>query len=186
MIKDSPNSLLWGIDKTIMKLLPFYLFFDAYLYWFRLFLFYSTEENAKLLPEFAAKPYDSHYLLVIISSLSFLIFCAGIFFIVWILNSKYGLVFRDGKFSYRYLFMSIILSSFGKLSTILMMIWDYDINFGKVVSIYVLASNVTSISVCLECSPALSFIIVLFGFLTKSIFHLIFYAIFPSMKLFVL
>jgi hypothetical protein len=160
------STIWWGIDKSIAQLIPAYLFFDAYLYWSRI----SS---------------DRMLLLVTSVAMSYLVFCAGVFLIVWALSTRYGIVFREGKFSYSYLLMAIILSSFGKLSTILLMIWNYDINFGKVVNIYVFASNITAITVYLECSSALSFIIVAFGIIVRSVFHLIFYATFPSMGLFI-
>jgi hypothetical protein len=187
-IEARPSTSIAGIDLSLLKLLPAYVFFDAYLYWFRLKSFYGSYQHLHFLAELTTKPFDRHFMLLFVSLFGFLIYTLGIMGSVWVLEQKYAFKFRgeNGKVQYNYLFMTMLLSSFGKLTTILMMIWDYDINFGRVVNLFVLTSNITSIQVYLNTSSALAFVIVLVGFSSKFIFHLLAYLASPSMLLFVL
>eukprot|EP00475_Leptophrys_vorax_P028933 TRINITY_DN42171_c0_g1_i1.p1 TRINITY_DN42171_c0_g1~~TRINITY_DN42171_c0_g1_i1.p1 ORF type:complete len:209 (-),score=47.73 TRINITY_DN42171_c0_g1_i1:663-1289(-) len=180
------SSRIAGVDKTLLKLLPAYVFFDAYLYWFRLKSFYGSYQHLHFLAELTTKPFDRHFVLLSVSLLGFMTYTAGIIGFAWLLEKKYGFNFRNEGIKINYLFMIILLSSFGKLTTILMMIWDYDINFGRVVNLFVLTSNITSIQVYLNTSSALAFVIVLVGFISKFIFYLLAYLASPSMLLFVL
>jgi hypothetical protein len=49
---------------------------------------------------------------------------------------------------------SVIISSFGKLLIVLMMIWDTNAYYGPIVNFFVLTSNITALRVSLKTTPA--------------------------------
>ena len=51
---------------------------------------------------------------------------------------------------YNYLVMSLLLSSFGKLFAVLMMVWDYDLSFFALLNLFVLSSNVVALRAFLD------------------------------------
>lgn len=46
---------------------------------------------------------------------------------------------------YNYLIMAVLLSSFGKLFIVSMMIWDYSSVYGYIINLFVLTSNITAL-----------------------------------------
>src|SRR5690606_27971529 len=110
------TATIGGIHLSLLKLLPAYVFFDAYLYWFRLKSLYGSYQHLHFLAELTTKPFDRHFVLLSVALFGFLIYTLGIMGFVWVLEQKYEFKFRGGeKVLFNYLFMAVLLSSFAKL-----------------------------------------------------------------------
>jgi len=74
------------------------------------------------------------------------------------LGRRYAIV------KYNYISMALIISSFGKMLLILMVIWDYkELEYGWLISIVVLTSNVEALKVFLNVDYLPTLILVLLG-----------------------
>jgi len=81
-----------------------------------------------------------------------------------------------GIIKYNYIVMAIILSSFGKGFTFLMMIWDYTHSFSifsTIIDIFVLTSNTLVLKVFLATTTVKAGSIIAISFLCKTLFDFI-------------
>lgn len=143
-----------GIGIQYVKVLVVYIFFEAYIKWFRLkeYCEYTQPKSAFYYYGFWQDhlPHDRYWFILATALAEFAIYVLGISLAVRLsLGSQYAIV------KYNYLLMAIILSSFGKGILILMMIWNYTFSFSTILNIFVLTSNVVAIKGMLICLPRL-------------------------------
>uniref|UniRef100_A0A6A7G8X0 Protein ARV n=1 Tax=Hirondellea gigas TaxID=1518452 RepID=A0A6A7G8X0_9CRUS len=174
-----------GVDVTLLKLIPAFICFDAYLKWFRLAKYYDESfDSASLatVSSFSSKPYDYHFTLLGCAALEFLLFVLGILMIARLTQRKVDTHFVK----YNYLVMAILISTFGRLLIVLMMIWDYDVNFGRVVNIFILTSNITATKVFLDGSGMQASACVLGGYMLRMLVPIAMYLANRSFIMFIL
>jgi len=82
---------------------------------------------------------------------------------------------------YNYVSMALILSSFGKLIIILMVIWDYnDMEYSWGVNVFVLTSNAEALSVFLDVAYWKAALVVLSGLAIKIVAQLVLHLVDPA------
>lgn len=158
--KVRPSSIL----SVMLKLVPAYLFFGSCLYWYRLKMYYSDYESLKFLTSIPMKPYDRHYLLLGITCLELVVFIVTVLFSVGVWRHLFS---KKSTLTNANIAKTILLSRFGMLLVILMMIWDYDINLGRVINVFVLTSNISALKVLLETSLVNATLVVAMGFMAQ-------------------
>lgn len=186
-----------GISVQYVKVLVVYIFFEAYIKWFRLkeYCEYTQPKSAFYYYGFWQDhlPHDRYWFILAAALLEFAVYVLGISLAVRLsLGSKYAIV------KYNYLLMAIILSSFGKGILILMMIWNYTFSFSTILNVFVLTSNVVAVkgtplcftrfcmltdAVFLDTSTIKAAMFVAFGFGIRTIFQMIVYLFDTSMLL---
>ncbi|CAG8782928.1 3682_t:CDS:2, partial [Acaulospora morrowiae] len=89
----------------------------------------------------------------------FIVFQFGVKLAVSIyIGDKYAI------FKYNYITMALIISSFGKILLILMVIWDYnELEYSWLINIVVLTSNLEALAVLLDIDYLKAFGIMVFG-----------------------
>jgi len=142
-----------ALGPTLLKLLPIYLFLDTYLKWF--FLKSSRKHS------------DTQYALDYDHYLMFLCACENFAYVAAILCLVKTWI-KPSANDFRRFVDALLLSSFGKMFVLVMMIWDYDINFGRGIDIFVMTSNVTACKVALgESNSVRPGLMVAFGALCR-------------------
>jgi len=89
---------------------------------------------------------------------------------------------------YNYISMALILSSFAKLLLILMIIWDYmyEMEYAWLVHILVLTSNAEALSVFLESSYVVAFMLMGLALLGRTLLQLMVHQLDPLMPIWIL
>eukprot|EP01083_Nonionella_stella_P158002 513599_1 len=134
-----------GVHIILLKMIPALICFDAYLKWFRLAKYYESVDSV-IVSLMSPKPFDCHFIILGAAALEFVLFISGVLLCAKLLHFRVDTHFVK----YNYLVMAILISSFGRLLILLMMIWDYDVKFGSAVNVFVLTSNFTATKVFLD------------------------------------
>ncbi|KAF9943284.1 sterol homeostasis protein [Mortierella alpina] len=145
-----------GIDPNVFKLGVLLVLFDVYIKWFRL-------EHTPTFGEvgFAQHALIFQYLYILfLCIIEFLSFHFGVRLIV---SLWYG--GRYAILKYNYLTTTLIISSFGKMLLILMVIWDYTEleHSWHLVNFIVFTSNVEALSVFLDTGYVPTTLVIVFG-----------------------
>jgi len=151
-----------GISIQYLKVFIVYLFFECYAKW-------------NQLQEEIVQPYV-HILIVFAVTLEFLVYLFSIMVGVH-LTAKPSIGTNYGIIKYNYIIMAIILASFGKGFTFLMMIWEYNHTFSifsAVIDIFVLTSNTLVLKVFLNSTTIKAMSLIALSFGVKTAFHFIF------------
>ncbi|CAO3587914.1 unnamed protein product [Absidia cylindrospora] len=155
-----------GIESNITRFAILLILFEVYIKWFRLERC-CTQYNSI----FIHKPLYYQYLYILaLCILEFVVFhcCVCLTLRVYYQN-------QDKVIRYNYISMALIISSFGKMLLILMVIWEYEqLEYSWLVSITVLASNVEALSVYLDLSYIKTLFIVGLGIISRVIAQLLF------------
>ncbi|SPQ98042.1 Protein ARV [Plasmodiophora brassicae] len=159
------------LHRTILKLVPGILFFDVYLHWHRLRLHYSVRRPALVV--FDVAPFDRYASL-------FWIATAHLFVYIVVIVVATRLLYGKGV-DYGQLVRSIVISSFGKLLVVLMMIWESNAYYGPIVNLFVLTSNVTALRVFLKTTLLKSVCIISAAVVAKICLQLVIVALDPGM-----
>ncbi|KAI8092491.1 Arv1-like family-domain-containing protein [Halteromyces radiatus] len=155
-----------GIESNIIRFAILLILFEVYIKWFRLER-YCTLYNSL----FLQKPLYYQYLYILaLCILEFVVFHCCI-----CLALRFYFRNHDKVIRYNYISMALIISSFGKMLLILMVIWEYEqLEYSWLVSIIVLASNVEALSVYLDLSYMKTFLIVSVGIIGRVVAQLLF------------
>ncbi|ORY94474.1 Arv1 protein [Syncephalastrum racemosum] len=123
-----------GIEPNVQRFAILLILFEVYIKWFRLETYYADHDTA-----FIQRPLYFQY---------FYILALCIFeFITFHLAVRCAVRWHSLHYRLNYVSMALIISSFGKMLLILMVIWDYkQLEYSWLVSIIVLASNVEALS----------------------------------------
>ncbi|KAI7899425.1 Arv1-like family-domain-containing protein [Cokeromyces recurvatus] len=151
-----------GLEPHVFRFAILLILFEVYIKWFRLERYY-TEYDSK----FTQLPLYGQYLyLLAICVFEFIIFHCCVNLIIrlyyFMKNEK------SKKVKYNYVSMALIISSFGKMLLIFMVIWDYrQLEYSWLVSIIVLASNTEALSVYLNIPYFHTLLIIFIGILSR-------------------
>ena len=97
---------------------------------------------------------------------------------------KYYVWEKYAIMKYNYVTMAIILSSFGKLIIVLMVIWDYnDMEYAWWANVFVLTSNAEAIAVFLDVDYWKGFVVVLSATALKIALQMVIHLIDPSIPI---
>ncbi|KAI8886913.1 Arv1-like protein, partial [Backusella circina FSU 941] len=134
-----------GLEPHVFRFAILLILFEVYIKWFRLERYY-TEYDSK----FIHQPLYYQYLYILaLCIFEFIVFQFSVNLVVkWYFRnqnkSDRGLTLH---IRYNYISMALIISSFGKMLLIFMVIWDYkQLEYSWLVSIIVLASNTEALS----------------------------------------
>ncbi|KAI9252821.1 Arv1 protein [Phascolomyces articulosus] len=147
-----------GIEPHVARFAILLILFEVYIKWFRLETYY-TDYNST----FAPRPLYHQYLYILaLCVFEFVAFHGFIRFAIQLLLPQ------SKNIRYNYVAMALVISSFGKMLLILMVIWDYkQLEYSWLVGLIVLASNTEALSVYLGISDLRVFIIMVIGILGK-------------------
>ncbi|GAN06086.1 conserved hypothetical protein [Mucor ambiguus] len=131
-----------GVEPHVFRFAILLILFEVYIKWFRLERYYTDYDT-----KFIEQPLYYQYLYI----LTLCIFGNPRQFVVFhcCVNSVIRVYFRNQnkRIRHNYVSMALIISSFGKMLLILMVIWDYkQLEYSWLVSIIVLASNTEALS----------------------------------------
>ncbi|CAO3665601.1 unnamed protein product [Umbelopsis vinacea] len=109
--------------------------------------------------------------ILLLCIIEFLVFHLGVHIAVrWLFRRQ-----KSQRIRHNYIAMALIVSSFGKMLLILMVIWDYkQLEYSWLVSIIVLTSNIEALSVFLHINYLQTFFIIGFGIALKMLAQLLF------------
>ncbi|CAB4401370.1 unnamed protein product [Rhizophagus irregularis] len=144
-----------GIDPNVFKLGILLILFDVYIKWFRLEKYYTASN----IP-FIEQPVFLQYLYILfLCVIEFVVFQFGVRLAVsFYIGDKYAII------KYNYIAIALIISSFGKILLILMVIWDYNgLEYSWLINIVVLTSNVEALAVFLNVGYFKTLLILIFG-----------------------
>ncbi|KAL0092115.1 Arv1-like family-domain-containing protein [Phycomyces blakesleeanus] len=144
-----------GIQPHVFRFAILLILFEVYIKWFRLER-YDTEYDVN----FIKQPLCYQYLYILaLCIFEFIVFhCCVCMAVRWCFRGQ------NKPVRYNYVAMALIISSFGKMLLILMVIWDYkQLEYSWLVSIIVLVSNVEALSVYLELPYLKTLSIMAFG-----------------------
>ncbi|UZO00946.1 uncharacterized protein OCT59_012058 [Rhizophagus irregularis] len=136
-------------------LLLYYIFFLKDIKWFRLEKYYTASN----IP-FIEQPVFLQYLYILfLCVIEFVVFQFGVRLAVsFYIGDKYAII------KYNYIAIALIISSFGKILLILMVIWDYNgLEYSWLINIVVLTSNVEALAVFLNVGYFKTLLILIFG-----------------------
>lgn len=159
-----------GIDPNVFKLGVLLILFDVYIKWFRL-----EQEATVVDPGFAQHALVFQYLFILfLCIIEFLSFHFGVRLIV---SLWYG--GRYAILKYNYISTTLIISSFGKMLLILMVIWDYTEleHSWHLVNLVVLTSNIEALSVFLDTGYLSTTLIIAFGIMCRILMQIAFIGI---------
>jgi len=139
---------------------------DVYVKWLRL----RSEHFEMRQTESEYLPWESHSWLVFISCSEMLVYVLGVFIALFVCKHIQHVAIKPH--SWKQVVSALILSSFGRLFVILMIVWDYHQNFGRLVDLMVLTSHTTALMVLLELSSSQAATIVVIAFLLRALFSL--------------
>ncbi|KAK9766782.1 sterol homeostasis protein [Basidiobolus ranarum] len=155
-----------GIHPSVLKLGILLILFDVYIKWFKLERYY-----AKTKFPFGDQPLYLQYIYILaLCLIEFLAYQFGVRLAVsFCLGSKYAII------KYNYVSMALIISSFGKLLLILMVIWDYnELEYSWLLSVFVFASNLEALSVFLDFGYLRTTLVMLCGLVIKLMAQMIY------------
>ncbi|KAL1923921.1 uncharacterized protein VTP21DRAFT_6956 [Calcarisporiella thermophila] len=155
-----------GLDPSVLKLGVLLVLFDVYIKWFRVEKMKDdpNDANSDLALAFMQQPLYYQYVYILtLCAVEFLAYQMSVIFAVKLcMGSRYAIL------KYNYITMTLILSSFGKMLLILMVIWSFhELEYSWLVSIFVFTSNVEALAVFLCTTYATTSAIALFGILVK-------------------
>jgi len=171
------NRVQWQKDKpaimrALVKLIPVYLLLDVYVKWSRMQSEYTLDKHATYMLELQQaglpRPWERHAFLVFLSCMELLVYILGIFLALAVAKYIQRVVVKPH--SWNQIVCAILLSSFGRLFVVLMIIWDYDLSFGRVIDLMVITSHITALTVLLELSTSQSAMIVIMSFFVRVLF----------------
>ncbi|TPX45588.1 hypothetical protein SeMB42_g03943 [Synchytrium endobioticum] len=142
--------------RPILPRLAFlFILFDVYLKWFK----FERNFGQGQLPH-RDWPLLYQYLYILsMSAFSFFSLLAGILFGAFLFKG-----WRFVKQRYDIICLSIVISSFGKLLPLLMVIWDYEgVEYVWVAQVFVLVSNMEALLVYLEAGRVIPLLIMMWG-----------------------
>eukprot|EP01066_Platyproteum_vivax_P008917 Platyproteum_vivax@DN3865_c0_g1_i1.p1 len=150
-----------GIDVEILKFALAIVFFDTYTRWFLLKKYYKGLSSADgsvvwQTMGFSCPPWDQHLRIFLSAAIGFVVY-------LWVVRMLVQVVVHWCHpkpttvvlVKYNYLVAAVILSCFGKLGTLLMMIWDYEMNLRHTISFFTSTSNIVAVKVFLNYESAL-------------------------------
>ncbi|KAM3580287.1 sterol homeostasis protein [Umbelopsis sp. WA50703] len=156
-----------SIEPNIKKLAVLLILFEVYIKWFRLEKYYTGSDST-----FMEQPLFYQYLyILLLCIIEFLVFHIGVHTAIrWLFRGQ-----NSQSIRHNYIAMALIVSSFGKMLLILMVIWDYkQLEYSWLVSIIVLTSNIEALSVFLHIGYIKTFCIISFGIALKMLAQLLF------------
>ncbi|KAH8553867.1 Arv1-like family-domain-containing protein [Umbelopsis sp. PMI_123] len=156
-----------SIEPNIMKLAVLLILFEVYIKWFRLEKYYTGSDST-----FMEQPLFYQYLyILLLCIIEFVAFHLGVHIAVrWLFRGRNSQSIRPN-----FITMALIVSSFGKMLLILMVIWDYkQLEYSWLVSIIVLTSNIEALSVFLHIGYLQTFYIISFGIALRLLAQLLF------------
>ncbi|KAI8646491.1 Arv1-like family-domain-containing protein [Parasitella parasitica] len=148
-----------GVEPHVFRFGILLILFEVYIKWFRLERHY-TDYDAK----FIEQPLYYQYLYILtLCIFEFIVFHCCINFAIRLYHRN-----QIKRIRHNYVSMALIISSFGKMLLILMVIWDYkQLEYSWLVSIIVLASNTEALSVYLSIPYFQTLLIILIGILGR-------------------
>eukprot|EP00474_Spongospora_subterranea_P006509 CRZ06967.1 hypothetical protein [Spongospora subterranea] len=146
-----------GLTRIVLKMIPGIIFFDTYLRWHRI-------HSLSILKYSLILPYNAYISLFWASTFELIAFVGGVIIAARILTT--------GSLNYLHLIVSVIISSFGKLFIVLMMIWDCNAHYGPIINIFVLSSNITALRVSLGTTSIKATAIVASAFIIRLLVQL--------------
>ncbi|KAI8987916.1 Arv1-like family-domain-containing protein [Mycotypha africana] len=157
-----------GVEPHVVRFAILLILFEVYIKWFRLERYNTMEASSS----FFHQPLYFQYLYILtLCILEFIVFHFTIHMVIrW--------YFRKTKhrIRYNYISMALIISSFGKMLLILMVIWDYkQLEYSWLVSILVLASNTEALSVYSNIPYFQTLCIILFGIFCRIVSQFLFF-----------
>ncbi|KAI8978534.1 Arv1 protein, partial [Pilobolus umbonatus] len=145
-----------GVEPHVFRFAILLILFEVYIKWFRLERYHSDYDTILHQPLY----YQYLYILTL-CIYEFIVFHCSVIALVR---------FYVKQVKYNYVSMALIISSFGKMLLILMVIWDYrQLEYSWLVSIIVLASNTEALSVYLNLSYFKTLFIILCGMVCQCI-----------------
>ncbi|KAI9305093.1 Arv1-like family-domain-containing protein [Cunninghamella echinulata] len=148
-----------GIEPNVFRFAILLILFEVYIKWFRL-----ERTCAQYNSIFIQQPLYYQYLYI----LALCIFEFIVFHCSTCLTLKLYFFNQSKIIRYNYISMALVISSFGKMLLILMVIWNYEqLEYSWLVSIIVLASNVEALSVYLSLSYTKTSLIVAVGIASR-------------------
>ncbi|KAG0092687.1 sterol homeostasis protein [Podila epicladia] len=153
-----------GIDPNVFKLGILLILFDVYIKWFKL-----EQEVTMINSGFA-----QHALVLYILFLCVIEFLSFHFGVRLIISLWYG--GRYAILKYNYITTTLIISSFGKMLLILMVIWDYTEleHSWLLVNFIVFTSNIEALSVFLDAGYLPTTLVIVFGILCRILMQIAF------------
>ncbi|KAL4211725.1 sterol homeostasis protein [Rhizopus azygosporus] len=148
------------VEPHVFRFAILLILFEVYIKWFRLER-HCTEYDTR----FIEQPLSFQYLYILaLCIMEFAMFHLVIHLIIW-LSCLWK---QEKRIRYNYVSMALIISSFGKMLLILMVIWDYkQLEYSWLVSIIVMASNIEALSVYLNMPYIQTSIIIILGTLGR-------------------
>ncbi|KAL7325818.1 hypothetical protein PS15p_208252 [Mucor circinelloides] len=148
-----------GVEPHVFRFAILLILFEVYIKWFRLERYYTDYDT-----KFIEQPLYYQYLYILtLCIFEFIIFhcCINLAIRVYFRN-------QNKRIRHNYVSMALIISSFGKMLLILMVIWDYkQLEYSWLVSIIVLASNTEALSVYLNIPYFQTLLIISIGILGR-------------------
>ncbi|KAI8391040.1 Arv1-like family-domain-containing protein [Radiomyces spectabilis] len=174
-----------GIEPHVSRFAILLILFEVYIKWVRLEQYYTDQDSLFIqqslyyqylyiltlciLGTLKSRNRPGHPILMKNPRVEFILFHC-----VVCLTIRCCLRHRD-NIRYNYVSMALIISSFGKMLLILMVIWDYkQLEYSWLVSIIVLASNVEALSVYLNLSYIRTLMILVVGTAGRLLAQIIF------------
>ncbi|KAI8066861.1 Arv1-like family-domain-containing protein [Gongronella butleri] len=153
-----------GIESNVLRFAILLILFEVYIKWFRLEQCCTHSDSA-----FVQRPLYYQYIYILsLCVLEFAVFHLSICLFIRVL-------LRHRAIRFNYVSMALVISSFGKMLLILMVIWNYEqLEYSWLVSVITLASNVEALSVYLDLSHISTLGIVLFGVACRTMAQFVF------------
>ncbi|CAO3682819.1 unnamed protein product [Rhizopus stolonifer] len=150
-----------GVEPHVIRFAILLILFEVYIKWFRLEKYYTTYD-ARFIEK--SLPYQYLYILALCIFEFVMFHC----FVHLVIRLRSLWKKQEKQIRYNYVSMALIISSFGKMLLILMVIWDYrQLEYSWLVGTIVLASNIEALSVYLNVSYAQALSMIGFGILGK-------------------
>ncbi|KAK4519782.1 40S ribosomal protein S25 [Mucor velutinosus] len=148
-----------GVEPHVFRFAILLILFEVYIKWFRLERYYTDYDT-----KFIEQPLYYQYLYILtLCIFEFIVFhcCINLAIRVYFRN-------QNKRIRHNYVSMALIISSFGKMLLILMVIWDYkQLEYSWLVGIIVLASNTEALSVYLNIPYFQTLLIISIGILGR-------------------
>ncbi|KAF1805306.1 Arv1-like family-domain-containing protein [Mucor lusitanicus] len=155
-----------GVEPHVFRFAILLILFEVYIKWFRLERYYTDYDT-----KFIEQPLYYQYLYILtLCIFEFIVFhcCINLAIRVYFRN-------QNKRIRHNYVSMALIISSFGKMLLILMVIWDYkQLEYSWLVSIIVLASNTEALSVYLNIPYFQTLLVISIGILGRVLAQFLF------------
>lgn len=169
-IPERQSQAHFSLDQLAIILVPAYVLFDSYLLWSK-----ATSTAVRPVVFTPLKDIQDPHLIwtsVLLVTGTFIIYLLSILLILFLAQSCRVFASKNQRMGthvqYYDVLLAIVISSFAKVITVLLVIWEYDLNLVMVIALYVRISNIIALKVYLRCTITKAIVIVALATLIKA------------------